>query len=110
MADLKKESNEIWSSPDAEIIAFYIAQEAAVEKRREVSKELNLSLRMLFLSLLFRAMTIFFPWRLALRSPGEDSLQVALVCSERFVSLLHAVTKVLTKSSTVLAETLSMAV
>ena len=42
---MKKESNEIWSSPDAEIIAFYIAQEAAVEKRREVSKELNLSLR-----------------------------------------------------------------
>lgn len=32
---MKKESNEIWSSPDAEIIAFYIAQEAAVEKRRE---------------------------------------------------------------------------
>lgn len=37
MADMTKESSEIWSSPDAEIIAFYIAQEAAVVKRKEVS-------------------------------------------------------------------------
>jgi len=33
MTDMNMESTEKWSRPDEEIIAFYVAQEAAVEKR-----------------------------------------------------------------------------
>lgn len=32
------ESKGKWSRPDEEIVAFYVAQEAAVEKRREVRR------------------------------------------------------------------------
>ena len=37
MTDMNMESTEKWRRPDEEIIAFYVAQEAAVEKRSGVS-------------------------------------------------------------------------
>ena len=36
------ESKKEWSRPDQQIIAFYVAQEAAVEKRNEVGQALEI--------------------------------------------------------------------